>query len=165
MNIPYDVLGRSLSGCPFFPKDVYSYLKDFKNLCLIKHLSSFNDFDDGFKMYMFDFINDDASMIKRYSDSIMIYGGKVKDDYDLLLALVYGFDGVLLDLKSYHLSKQARRFGLSVVFVVENKLDLIKASFYKADIFYVLNDLFFSIPKEKVIISKINHERIKGLIV
>lgn len=161
----YDLLGRSLSGNPFFPKDVSGFLH--KQTKFIKIIKSFDDFnpDDIYEAYLLSFINDEVSMLKRYSNSVILYNATLKDEKDLLKALVYGCDGVVLSHKNYNLSKTATHFGLSVIFEAKSKTELIKASFYKADIFYVSKNLFSSIPKNKIIISKDKDELVNGVII
>lgn len=164
-ELSYDLLGRSLSANPFFPKDLKSFL--YKHTKFIKTIKSFDDFNpnDICEAYVVDFINDEVSMLKRYSNSVILCNALLKDEKDLLKALVYGVDGVVLDNKNYNLSKVAIHFGLSAIFKANNKKELLKASFYKADIFYIPKELFNSIPNDKLIISKDKEKNINGIII
>lgn len=167
VEFPAEWLGRSLAFNPFIPKDVKSYLRSthdnpYRIIAEVKKASPSKgiireDFDpvkiahayeqggasalsiltephyfQGDKEYL--------GMVRRYSSLPLLRKDFIVDKYQLLEALVFGADFVLLiaaalgrkELKELY--EYALHLGLDVLVEVHDKSDLIKAMFAGADI-------------------------------
>ncbi|CUV66030.1 Indole-3-glycerol phosphate synthase [Sulfurovum sp. enrichment culture clone C5] len=167
VEFPIDWLGRSLAYNPFIPKDVKSALRStpenpYRIIAEVKKASPSKgiireDFDPitiaqayekggadvlsiltephyfkGDKEYL--------GMVRRYSSLPLLRKDFIVDKYQLVEALVYGADFVLLiaaalgkkELKELY--EYALHLGLDVLVEVHDKNDLIKAMFAGADI-------------------------------
>lgn len=102
-----------------------------------------------------------ATYLRRYVNTPLVYDFLILDPYQLLEALVYGIDCIVLYPKYLEqktlkeLSEYALKLGLERIFYIESKEDLTKAIFAKSDILN-LNENFSLIPlipKQKILIS------------
>ncbi|MBX7490368.1 hypothetical protein [Helicobacter turcicus] len=164
-------LGRSLAYTPYQPRPLD--LKRKESLNSIYTLSNSNNEDFLFRAKELEkdaraFIVESlelATYLRRYVRTPLIYDFLILDSYQLLEALVYGIDSVILypkylgqkELKA--LSDYTLKLGLERVFHIESKEDLTKAIFAKADILN-LNENFSLvplIPKQKILISTLQN--------
>lgn len=122
-DFPYDMLGRSLAANAHYPQDLYKKLK-------LKELSSFQKlnlkelekslFPQDVALCSKDL--EELSLCKRYAKNLLIYTKEVEDEHELLLALVFGADAVLVrDLKLYTLGLH---FGLSPILKLDESMEL-----------------------------------------
>ncbi len=167
VEFPIDWLGRSLAYNPFIPKDVKSALRStpknpYRIIAEVKKASPSKgiireDFDpisiaqayekggaDALSIltepHFFKGDKEYLGMIRRYSSLPLLRKDFIVDKYQLVEALVYGADFVLLiaaalskkELKELY--EYARHLGLDVLVEVHDKSDLIKAMFAGADI-------------------------------
>lgn len=167
IEFPIDWLGRSLAYNPFIPKDVKSALKStpenpYRIIAEIKKASPSKgiireDFDpitiaqayekggaDALSIltepHYFKGDKEYLGMVRRYSSLPLLRKDFIVDKYQLVEALVYGADFVLLiaaalgkkELKELY--EYALHLGLDVLVEVHDKNDLIKAMFAGADI-------------------------------
>lgn len=167
VDFPIDWLGRSLAYNPFIPKDVKSALKStpqnpYRIIAEVKKASPSKgiireDFDpiliaqeyekggaDALSVltepHFFKGDKEYLGMIRRYSSLPLLRKDFIVDKYQLVEALVYGADFVLLiaaalskkELKELY--EYARHLGLDALVEVHDKSDLIKAMFAGADI-------------------------------
>ena len=164
----YDMLGRSLSANPFFPRDIREYLKR-QNDELRFIVDDINKIDkDSFAFLVFDDDIQNLSQIRRYLKIPLIREDYFYDEYQILEALVYGADCIMLKLdildqkELVKLTNFAYHLGLSVIANIENKKDLTKAIFAKIDILSISsnnnNEIFKNliplIPNSKIILAK-----------
>lgn len=174
---PYDMLGRSLSANPFFPRNVNTFLKR-KNNELKFIINSFDDLDD--KACAFILQDDDMqnfSQARRYLKIPLIKQDYFYDEYQILEALVYGVDCIKLDidiLSQKELKKItdfALHLGLNVIANANNKSDLTKIIFAGIDLINLdfknknIEKLISLIPNSKIILaSNVNdHEKLINL--
>ncbi|MCW1360694.1 indole-3-glycerol phosphate synthase TrpC [Campylobacter sp. CCS1377] len=198
--LPYDMLGRSLASNPFFPKDVKKALrrvdKEMKIIAEVKKASP----SKGVIRENFDPLNialnyeknkavaisvltephffkgslENLSLIRRYTQVPLLRKDFIFDEYQILEALVYGADFVLLIAKMLSMKELkkllefARHVGLEALVEIHDKEDLSKAIFAGADIIGInhrnLNDfsmhmdlcekLIPQIPNSKIIIAE-----------
>ena len=95
----------------------------------------------------------------------LVYDFLILDSYQLLEALVYGTDSVMLYPKYLEqktlkeLSQYALKLGLERIFCIESKEDLTKAIFAKADILNLNKNfsLIPLIPKQKILLSNLQN--------
>jgi indole-3-glycerol phosphate synthase len=167
VDFPIDWLGRSLAYNPFIPKDVKSALRStpenpYRIIAEVKKASPSKgiireDFDPVLIAQAYEKGGADAlsiltephyfkgdkeylGMIRRYSSLPLLRKDFIVDKYQLVEALVYGADFVLLiaaalskkELKELY--EYARHLGLDVLVEIHDKSDLIKAMFAGADI-------------------------------
>lgn len=167
VEFPIDWLGRSLAYNPFIPKDVKSALRStpenpYRIIAEIKKASPSKgiireDFDpitiaqayekggaDALSIltepHYFKGDKEYLGMVRRYSSLPLLRKDFIIDKYQLVEALVYGADFVLLiaaalgkkELKELY--EYALHLGLDVLVEVHDKNDLIKAMFAGADI-------------------------------
>lgn len=167
IEFPIDWLGRSLAYNPFIPKDVKSALRStqenpYRIIAEIKKASPSKgiireDFDpitiaqayekggaDALSIltepHYFKGDKEYLGMVRRYSSLPLLRKDFIIDKYQLVEALVYGADFVLLiaaalgkkELKELY--EYALHLGLDVLVEVHDKNDLIKAMFAGADI-------------------------------
>lgn len=167
VEFPIDWLGRSLAYNPFIPKDVKSALRStpqnpYRIIAEVKKASPSKgiireDFDpisiaqayekggaDALSIltepHFFKGDKEYLGMIRRYSSLPLLRKDFIVDKYQLVEALVYGADFILLiaaalskkELKELY--EYARHLGLDVLVEVHDKSDLIKAMFAGADI-------------------------------
>ncbi|MDD5359608.1 MAG: indole-3-glycerol phosphate synthase TrpC [Sulfurovaceae bacterium] len=167
VEFPIDWLGRSLAYNPFIPKDVKSALRStpenpYRIIAEIKKASPSKgiireDFDpitiaqayekggaDALSIltepHYFKGDKEYLGMVRRYSSLPLLRKDFIVDKYQLVEALVYGADFVLLiaaalgkkELKELY--EYALHLGLDVLVEVHDKNDLIKAMFAGADI-------------------------------
>lgn len=167
IEFPIDWLGRSLAYNPFIPKDVKSALRStpenpYRIIAEIKKASPSKgiireDFDpitiaqayekggaDALSIltepHYFKGDKEYLGMVRRYSSLPLLRKDFIVDKYQLVEALVYGADFVLLiaaalgkkELKELY--EYALHLGLDVLVEVHDKNDLIKAMFAGADI-------------------------------
>ncbi len=167
LDFPAEWLGRSLAFNPFIPKDVKSYLRStednpYRIIAEVKKASPSKgiireDFDpvkiaqeyekggaDALSIltepHYFQGDKEYLGMIRRYSSLPLLRKDFIVDKYQLLEALVYGADFVLLiaaalsrkELKELY--NYALHLGLDVLVEVHDKSDLIKAMFAGAEI-------------------------------
>lgn len=166
-------LGRSLAYTPYQPRPL-----DLKRKDNIFSLYRFYEDEPSHFLYNAKEFEKDAkafiveslelvTYLRRYVRTPLIYDFLILDAYQLLEALVYGVDGVMLypqyltqpQLKE--LSDYALRLGMECLFCIQSKEDLTKAIFAKAQILN-LNENFSLIPlipKGKIIISPIHTEQ------
>jgi len=199
-SVSYEVLGRSLASNPFFPKDVVKVLKreakEVKIIAEVKKASpskgiirekfdplsiALNYQNNGASAisvltepFFFKGELENLSLIRRYTHIPLLRKDFIFDEYQILEALVYGADFVLLIAKMLS-SKQlkkllefAKHLGLQVLVEIHNKEDLTKAIFAGADIIGInhrdLNDfsmdmelcekLIPQIPNSKIIVAE-----------
>lgn len=167
VEFPIDWLGRSLAYNPFIPKDVKSALRStpenlYRIIAEVKKSSPSKgiireDFDpitiaqayekggaDALSIltepHYFKGDKEYLGMVRRYSSLPLLRKDFIVDKYQLVEALVYGADFVLLiaaalgkkELKELY--EYALHLGLDVLVEVHDKNDLIKAMFAGADI-------------------------------
>lgn len=199
-TLPYDMLGRSLAANPFFPKDVCKALKrvdnEIKIIAEVKKASP----SKGILREDFDPLNialnyeknsaaalsiltepfyfkgslEYLSLIRRYTQIPLLRKDFIFDEYQILEALVYGADFVLLIAKMLStkelkaLLEFSRHLGLEALVEIHNKEDLTKAILSGADIIGInhrnLDDftmdmslcekLIPQIPNSKIIIAE-----------
>lgn len=199
-DLPYDMLGRSLAASPFFPKNVHKALKreqeEVKIIAEVKKASPSKgviraEFDplsialnyekNGAaavsvltEPYFFQGELENLSIIRRYTQIPLLRKDFIFDEYQLLEALVYGADFVLLIAKILSakelrkLLEFARHLGLEALVEIHDKEDLSKAILAGADIIGInhrdLNDfsmhmdlcekLIPQIPNSKIIVAE-----------
>ncbi len=167
IDFPVEWLGRSLSFNPFIPKDVQSALRSTKEnpyriIAEVKKASPSKgvireDFDpiliaqqytnggaDALSIltepHFFQGDKEYLGMIRRYVNVPLLRKDFIVDKYQLVEALVYGADFVLLIAKALsrkelkELYEYAIHLGLEVLVEVHDKTDLIKAIFAGATI-------------------------------
>ena len=167
IEFPMDWLGRSLSFNPFVPKDVKSALRStdenpYRIIAEVKKASPSKgiireDFDPVLISQQYEKGSADAlsiltephffqgdkeylGMIRRYVGLPLLRKDFIVDKYQLVEALVYGADFVLLIAKALsrkelkELYDYALHLGLDVLVEVHDKPDLVKAIFAGADI-------------------------------
>jgi len=167
IEYPVDWLGRSLAYNPFVPKDVHTALKStpenpYRIIAEVKKASPSKgiireDFDpiliakeyekggaDSLSIltepHFFQGDKEYLGMIRRYVPMPLLRKDFIVDKYQLVEALVYGADYVLLiatalstkELKE--LLEYARHLGLEALVEIHDKTDLTKAIFAGADI-------------------------------
>jgi len=166
-DYPMDWLGRSLAYNPFVPKDVKAALKStpqnpYRIIAEVKKASPSKgiireDFDpiviakayeDGgadslsilTEPHFFKGDKEYLGMVRRYVNMPLLRKDFIVDKYQLVEALVYGADYVLLIAKALsrkelkELYDYALHLGLEVLVEVHDKADLIKAMFAGANI-------------------------------
>jgi len=167
VEYPMEWLGRSLAFNPFMPKDVHSMLKSteenpYRIIAEVKKASPSKgiireDFDpmeiaqayekggasalsiltephyfQGDKEYL--------GMVRRYVNIPLLRKDFIVDKYQLVEALVYGADFVLLIAKALsrkelkELLQYAHHLGMEVLVEIHDKTDLVKAIFAGANI-------------------------------
>ncbi|MFA5501530.1 MAG: indole-3-glycerol phosphate synthase TrpC [Sulfurovaceae bacterium] len=167
VDFPLEWLGRSLAFNPFIPKDVKSALRStpenpYRIIAEVKKASPSKgvireDFDPVLIAQAYERGGADAlsiltephyfqgdkeylGMIRRYVNLPLLRKDFIVDKYQLVEALVYGADFVLLiaaalsrkELKDLY--NYALHLGLDVLVEVHDKSDLVKAMFAGADI-------------------------------
>jgi indole-3-glycerol phosphate synthase len=167
VEYPMDWLGRSLSFNPFVPKDVKSALRSteenpYRIIAEVKKASPSKgvireDFDpmiiaqayekggaDSLSIltepHFFQGDKEYLGMVRRYVNLPLLRKDFIIDKYQILEALVFGADYILLiamalsrkELKELY--EYARHLGLDVLVEVHNKTDLVKAIFAGAEI-------------------------------
>ncbi|HED7353086.1 indole-3-glycerol phosphate synthase TrpC [Campylobacter coli] len=199
-QLPYDMLGRSLASNPFFPKDVKAALKRIENevriIAEVKKASpskgvireNFDPLDIALKYekngataisvltepHFFQGSLEYLSMIRRYTRAPLLRKDFIFDEYQILEALVYGADFVLLIARMLSMKELkrllefTRHLGLEALVEIHDKEDLSKAIFSGADIIGInhrnLDDfsmdmnlcekLIPQIPNSKIIIAE-----------
>lgn len=180
-KLSFDLLAKSLASYPFAYKDVFSILKaeeSYKIFPLIKEEKNIaqlaNSLNENYKA---GFIESEdlevLSLARRYSSLALIYSDLIIDKYQILSALLYGANALILQaniLEKKVLSDFIAfigELGLFAVVEIQNYDDLKKAIFSRADIFYLdeekndeksLLKLLNSIPNNKVILMKSRNE-------
>lgn len=162
-----DWLGRSLSFNPFMPRDVKPYLRatpqnPYRIIAEVKKASPSKgiikeDFDPLLIAKAYELGGADAisvltephyfqgnleylAGIRRYVPTPLLRKDFIIDEYQVLEAVVYGADFVLLIAKALskqelkHLLEYALRLGMEVLVEIHDKEDLIKAIFAGANI-------------------------------
>lgn len=198
--LPYDMLGRSLASNPFFPKDVIRTLRreksEMKIIAEVKKaspskgvirenfepLSIALNYEKGgaaaisvlTEPHFFEGALEYLSLIRRYTQVPLLRKDFIFEEYQLLEALVYGADFVLLIARMLStkalkkLLEFARHLGLEALVEIHSKEDLSKAIFAGADIIGInhrnLEDfsmdmnlcekLIPQIPNSKIIIAE-----------
>lgn len=199
-TLPYDMLGRSLASNPFFPKDVCKALQRQKNeikiIAEIKKASPSKgvireNFDPLSIALSYDKNGASAisvltephffqgsleflSFIRRYTQLPLLRKDFIFDEYQILEALVYGADFILLIAKILS-TKELRKLvefthhlGLEALVEIHDKEDLSKAIFAGANLIGInhrdLNDfsihmdlcekLIPQIPNSKIIVAE-----------
>lgn len=167
VEYPKEYLGKSLAYNPFVPKDVISALRSTKDnpyriIAEVKKASPSKgiireDFDpiviakeyqDGgadalsilTEPHFFQGDKEYLGQVRRYVNIPLLRKDFIVDEYQILEALVYGADYILLiakalsrkELKS--LLHYAQHLGLEVLVEIHDKLDLVKAIFAGANI-------------------------------
>ncbi|HEH4505784.1 TPA: indole-3-glycerol phosphate synthase TrpC [Campylobacter coli] len=199
-RLPYDMLGRSLASNPFFPKDVKAALKriekEVRIIAEVKKASpskgvireNFDPLDIALKYekngaaaisvltepHFFQGSLEYLSMIRRYTRTPLLRKDFIFDEYQILEALVYGADFVLLIARMLSIKELkrllefTRHLGLEALVEIHDKEDLSKAIFSGADIIGInhrnLDDfsmdmnlcekLIPQIPNSKIIIAE-----------
>ncbi len=213
VDYPLEWLGRSLAYNPFAPKDVKSALKStaenpYRIIAEVKKASPSRgiirkDFDpmvigqayekggaDSLSIltepHFFKGDKEYLGMVRRYTSIPLLRKDFIVDKYQLVEALAFGADYVLLiatalsrkELKE--LLNYTRHLGMEALVEIHDKVDLTKAIFAGADIIGINHrnletfemDMKLSerliplIPKNKIIVAEsgINdHETVKGL--
>jgi indole-3-glycerol phosphate synthase len=213
VDYPLEWLGRSLAYNPFAPKDVKSALKStaenpYRIIAEVKKASPSKgiirkDFDpmvigqayekggaDSLSIltepHFFKGDKEYLGMVRRYTSIPLLRKDFIVDKYQLVEALAFGADYVLLiatalsrkELKE--LLNYTRHLGMEALVEIHDKVDLTKAIFAGADIIGINHrnletfemDMKLSerliplIPKNKIIVAEsgINdHETVKGL--
>ena len=167
VDIPFEWLGRSLSFNPFAPRDCMEFLQatdedPYKLICEIKKASPSkgvirDDFDPitiakayeegGASMmsvltepHFFKGSLEYLTQVRRYVATPLLRKDFIIDEYQLLEAVVYGADMVLLIVRALplkrlkELNEYAQRLGLSVLVEIHDKTELTKAITAGADI-------------------------------
>ena len=213
IDFPMEWLGRSLALNPFAPKDVFSALKStpenpYRIIAEVKKASPSKgvireDFDpmvigqayekggaDSLSIltepHFFQGDKEYLGMVRRYTSIPLLRKDFIVDEYQLVEALAYGADYVLLiatalsrkELKN--LLNYTRHLGMQALVEIHDKTDLTKAIFAGADIIGINHrnletfemDMKLSekliplIPNNKIIVAEsgINeHEIVKEL--
>ena len=213
VEYPLEWLGRSLSLNPFPPRDIFSALKSteenpYRIIAEIKKASpskgvirkDFNPMDIGqayqnggadslsilTEPHFFQGNKEYLGMVRRYTSIPLLRKDFIVDKYQLVEALAYGADYVLLiatalsrkELKE--LLNYTRHLGMEALVEIHDKKDLTKAIFAGADIIGINHrnletfemDMSLSerliplIPNRKIIVAEsgINsHETVKEL--
>ena len=213
VDYPLEWLGRSLAYNPFAPKDVFSALKSTKDnpyriIAEVKKASPSKgvirkDFDpmaiaqsyekggaDSLSIltepHFFQGDKEYLGMVRRYTSIPILRKDFIIDKYQILEALVFGADYLLLiatalstkELKE--LLNYARHLGMEALVEVHDKKDLTKAIFAGADIIGINHrnletfemDMSLSskliplIPNSKIIVAEsgiADHEMVKEL--
>jgi len=213
VDYPLEWLGRSLAYNPFVPKDVFSVLKSteenpYRIIAEVKKASPSKgiireDFDpmiiaqayekggaDSLSIltepHFFQGDKEYLGMVRRYTSIPLLRKDFIVDEYQLVEALAYGADYVLLiatalstkELKS--LLNYTRHLGMEALVEIHDKKDLAKAIFAGADIIGINHrnletfemDMNLSskliplIPNSKIIVAEsgiTNHETVKEL--
>ncbi|MBD3794391.1 MAG: indole-3-glycerol phosphate synthase TrpC [Epsilonproteobacteria bacterium] len=213
VDFGFNYLGKSLAYNPFMPKDVYSVLKStpdnpYRIIAEVKKASPSKgiireDFDPLNIAKVYELGGADAlsvltephffmgdkeylGMIRRYVPMPLLRKDFIIDKYQILEALVYGADFILLiaaalsrkELKELY--DYALHLGLEVLIEVHDKTDLVKAIFTGATIIGINHrnletfemDMKLSqkliplIPNNKIIVAEsgiTTHEMIKEL--
>ena len=158
-KLPEDLLGRSLSANPYEPRDVISALRsdekdplriiaeikkaspskgiireDFEPLSLAAEYENAgaSAFSVLTEPHYFRGDLEFIAQIRRYTHTPILRKDFIVDRYQILEALVYGADFILLIAKA--LLEFARRLGLRALCEIHDKDDLKKAVFAGADI-------------------------------
>jgi indole-3-glycerol phosphate synthase len=213
IDYPVEWLGRSLAYNPFTPKDVYSALKSteenpYRVIAEIKKASPSRgvireDFAplvigqayekggaDALSIltepHFFKGDKEYLGMVRRYVSIPILRKDFIVDKYQLVEALAYGADFVLLIAtalsrkKLKELVEYTRHLGMEALVEIHNKMDLVKAIFAGADIIGINHrnletfemDMSLShkliplIPKNKIIVAEsgiTTHEIVKEL--
>lgn len=200
-ELPLDLLGRSLSSNPYMPRDVKSYLKSTKDepiriIAEVKKASPSKgvikeNFDPLFiaseysknganaisvltEPHYFQGNLDYLTQIRRYVPTPLLRKDFILDKYQIMEALVYGADFILLIAKSLstkelkELYEYARHLGLEVLVEIHDKEDLTKAIKSGADIIGInhrnletfemdmslCEKLIPLIPKNKIVVAE-----------
>ena len=213
IDFPMEWLGRSLALNPFAPKDVFSALKStpenpYRIIAEVKKASPSKgvirkDFDpmvigqayekggaDSLSIltepHFFQGNKEYLGMVRRYTSIPLLRKDFIVDEYQLVEALAYGADYVLLiatalsrkELKN--LLNYTRHLGMQALVEIHDKTDLTKAIFAGADIIGINHrnletfemDMKLSekliplIPNNKIIVAESginNHEIVKEL--
>lgn len=160
VELPFDMLGRTLSSNPFVPRDVKKYLKssedepiriiaevkkaspskgiikeDFDPLLIAQSYSNSgaNAISILTEPHYFKGNLEYLSAIRRYVSTPLLRKDFIIDKYQILEALVYGADFILLIAKALStkelkdLYEYALHLGLEVLFEIHDKEDLTKA--------------------------------------
>ncbi len=213
VDYPVDWLGRSLAYNPFTPKDVHAALKStpenpYRIIAEVKKASPSKgiirkDFDplviaqsyekggaDALSIltepHFFKGDKEYLGMIRRYTSIPLLRKDFIIDKYQLVEALVYGADYVLLIAKVLsrkelkELLQYSHHLGLEVLVEIHDKMDLVKAIFAGANIIGInhrnletfemdmslTEKLVPLIPKNKIIVAEsgiTTHETVKAL--
>jgi indole-3-glycerol phosphate synthase len=167
VDYPVEWLGRSLAYNPFTPKDVHSALKatednPYRIIAEVKKASPSKgiireDFDSVqiaqayekggasalsilTEPHFFQGDKEYLGAVRRYTSIPLLRKDFIIDKYQLVEALAYGADFVLLIAKALsrkelkELLQYAHHLGLEVLVEIHNKTDLIKAIFAGANI-------------------------------
>lgn len=167
VEFPIEWLGRSLAYNPFMPKDVITALKateenPYRIIAEVKKASPSKgiireDFDPMVIAQAYEKGGADAlsiltephyfqgdkeylGMVRRYVNIPLLRKDFIVDKYQLVEALVYGADYVLLIAKALsrkelkELLQYAQHLGMEVLVEIHDKTDLIKAIFAGANI-------------------------------
>ena len=167
VEFPEEWLGRSLSFNPFIPRDVYKALKStednpYRIIAEVKKASPSKgiireDFDpmqigvayqnggaDALSIltepHWFQGDKEYLGMVRRYVSIPLLRKDFIIDRYQILEALVYGADYILLIAKALsrkelrNLIEYAHHLGLEVLVEIHDKTDLVKAIFAGANI-------------------------------
>ncbi len=213
IDFPLEWLGRSLALNPFVPKDVFSALKSteenpYRIIAEVKKASpsrgiireDFNPIEIGqayekggadslsilTEPHFFKGDKEYLGMVRRYTSIPLLRKDFIVDEYQLVEALAYGADYVLLiatalsrkELKN--LLNYTRHLGMQALVEIHDKVDLTKAIFAGADIIGINHrnletfemDMELSqkliplIPNNKIIVAEsgiTNHEIVKEL--
>lgn len=200
-SLPFDVLGRSLSFNNYTPRDVVLHLKStpqnpYRIIAEVKKASPSKgiireDFDPIEIAQSYELGKADAlsvltephfflgnleylSQIRRYVKTPLLRKDFIVDEYQVLEALIYGADFILLIAKALdkknlkNLFEFARRAGLNALIEIHDKEDLTKAIFAGAEIIGINHrnletfemDMSLSekliplIPKGKIIVAE-----------
>ncbi|MGP1561036.1 MAG: hypothetical protein ACTTIC_03010 [Helicobacteraceae bacterium] len=164
-EIPYELLGKSLSFSPFFPKDAAGLKKQGTNANILGFVDSAGGIARalehealGAAGLFLDTDLDTLGLIKRHTQGILISGELIVDNYQVLRSLVFGAD--LITLRNVLPKKElkefldfARRLAMDAVFVVQDLSDLKTAVFIGADVLYLKDPaLVSSTPNSKTLI-------------
>jgi len=213
VDYPVDWLGRSLAYNPFTPKDVHTALKatpenPYRIIAEVKKASPSKgiireDFDplviaqayekggaDALSIltepHFFKGDKEYLGMVRRYTSIPLLRKDFIIDKYQLVEALVYGADYVLLIAKALsrkelkELLQYSHHLGLEVLVEIHDKMDLVKAIFAGANIIGInhrnletfemdmslTEKLVPLIPKNKIIVAEsgiTTHETVKAL--
>lgn len=172
-SFPAEWLGRSLAYTPYQPRPLD--LKAHKQPHCIYTLANTGDRDflhqakqleTGAKGFIVESL-ELAATLRRYISTPLIYDFLILDSYQLLEALVYGVDSIVLYPKYCNqkllreLSEYAIKLGLERIFHLDDKEDLTKAIFAKADVLNLNGNLSLIpiIPKQKILISPIENNK------
>ncbi len=172
----FEMLGRSLAYNPYPPR----FSVDFKNLeSKVTHFIKAFDFENlesiiklQSDIIILDMARDSSAKacgeglecigyLRHYTKALILLKDVFIDPYQILQAVVYGADGVILSLDSMMQKENIElsyKLGLQSFVEVSTQAQITKAIFNKAQGFFIQSEFFSQlvgiIPKRKLIITQ-----------